>query len=311
MFPVSIEEIMAAFNAVPESDPTDEGDLEDLARLTGPPCILYPHQDKVFSRIIRIARAFGDTGWHDFSVNPGWDILLVAPTGTGKSFLANAVAQKLGWHFLHIYTNRWIVAGGRGTETWASIADWLVRRSGNCLIFLDEIDKIHHGEVWSTHLRAEVFQLLDRNLPADLPISDPDSNIPPELLRSRVSQSLNLNTLIIAAGAFQDIWNSQSASLGFSKEIHPENAVTPQLLKKVLPEELINRFMHFLVLPPLTETDYRDMIDRAARTLPPDISRRYRAIAEKNMAEALGEGKGARFSRECLSGALLEADSIE
>ena len=94
----------------------------------------------------------------------------------------------------------------------APIADLLAKMSGNY-------------STWEQFLRAEAFRLLDFQLPAGLKdevgdtVDDGDRIIAQEVLAER--------TLIIAAGAFQGIWEKRSRpTLGFGK---PETSLRTSL----------------------------------------------------------------------------------
>ena len=73
--------------------------------------------------------------------------LLIRPTGSGKTFLAQAVADHLGVPFLAISVADWVLVGSSdrgGMNTWPAIVRFLQanRRKEGVVIFIDEI---HHA----------------------------------------------------------------------------------------------------------------------------------------------------------------------
>ena len=77
-------------------------------------------------------------------------------------------------------------------------------------------------------------------------------------------------------------------------------------MKTVLPPELINRFGKILSLPPLREQDYVTMVRRTAQALPGELREKFIKNAEKNLREAIRDGRGVRYVEECVTQVLLE-----
>ena len=273
----------------------------------GNPGIIFPHQQPVFRQLLNTARAFGNENWFALPILPRWHNLLVGGTGTGKSHLVRALGTFLGWPVLTLWVARWIIAGARGKETWLEIGKWLSKQEGKCIIFLDETDKLlNDPSLWGTHMRAEIFQLLDRDLPAEIEISDTDGEGSSLAMWAKAQKVLRCDCLILGAGAFQDLWDHRPKSLGFGEQSPEENIPAPHELKNVLPAELINRFGKILALPPLEKADYVIMIRRTAQALPEEIQGKFIRVAEKNLTAAIRDGRGARFCEECITEALLE-----
>lgn len=301
-----------AVSALTEADKETQGP-EPASRKYGNPGTIFAHQIPSFRRIIATALAFQRENWWSFPVLPRWHVLIVAPTGAGKSHIISSCGKAMGFPVYKVYVTRWIIAGGRGRETWTELAHWLSKQSGKCLIVLDELDKLstgHTGE-WATHLKCEIFALLDRNLPPEIVIEHTDSLLGMDTLWAKAQMTLRCHTLILAAGAFQHLWDHRPKNMGFINGSIPDAIPSEQELKTHLPPELINRFSEILALPPLCEQDYRDMIQRTAQALPSKIRSTFLTRAKLNLHLATREGKGVRYVEEIITQVLVESASKE
>lgn len=272
---------------------------------------LFSYQKPAFQELCRIATAFSKTGsWQNLFIRPRWHRLIVGPTGTGKTHLAAALAQKLGWPLLSLAVPDWILLGcnERGArQTWRHVAEWLARQDSFSLIFVDEIDKISGSETWSRHLRTEVFDLLDGRIPTGLRITD-DSDEDAETsarLRLRAAIQLGSKTLILGASAFQEAWEDRSrASIGFNEQEHSPPVLSELTLH--LQRELLNRFASRLILlRALERKDYQEMLAQTARQLPSGLRSRFSEVGHQRLEESQRDQKGARFIEEILSECLL------
>jgi len=291
---------------LPAESETEPAPAETRQTQPGNPGLIFPHQREVFRQLITTAKAFSKENWFGLPVIPRWHVLLIGSTGTGKSHLARALATQMGWGLYTAWSTRWIIAGGRGKETWGEIAQWLAAQPGKCIIFLDEAEKITGDDTWSRHLRVEIQQIFDRDLPPELTIDDSNSHESSQSLWAKAQMNLRCNTLLIGAGAFQNLWDHRPKSLGFGGDSPSKNIPTQQELKTVLPPELVNRFGQILALPPLGKQDYAEMARRTAAALPAEIRGKFIRQAEKHLTAAIENGRGARFVEECITAALLE-----
>jgi len=279
---------------------------------TGNPGIIFAHQRSTFFELIKTSRAFERENWFALPVLPRWHTLLVGSTGTGKSHLVRSLGAFLGWETYTLWVTRWIISGARGKETWLEVGKWLAAQNGKCILFLDELDKLQNdSSLWGTHLRTEIFELLDRDLPAGLELADAEGESSSLAMWAKAQKVLRCDCLILGAGAFQSLWDFRPQSLGFREPSAEEGIPSQQELKSVIPPELVNRFGKILVLPPLMEADYLAMSHRTAEVLPGELRRKFLEIAEKKLAEAIREGRGARFCEQCVTEALLSAAEEE
>lgn len=273
--------------------------------------VILPYQKSIYERLCAVARAclFVDRT----SIGPlklRANFLLIGPTGTGKSFLAREIAKEMRVPFLSVSASDWIILGGntRGsTVTWPNIVQFIKKSSKNqgIIIFVDELCKVHHDSNWNAFLRAEIFSLCDGRVPLGIKDSDDDPLSKEEI--EEVEFYLSHKTMIIGGAAFQGIWEKQSSPiLGFNPE--PNTPTPPHLhdLAKYLPRELINRFSsEIFILPTLTKTDYRSMIETMAENISDTWKRRFLELGMARLDQAVRDQKGARYPEEILLAAIV------
>ena len=274
--------------------------------------LIYTYQQAAFDRICAIARAFINTNFERLPIKPRGNLFLVAPSGSGKTHLAHAVASSMNLEFMPISVSEWVVMGASqrsASATWPAIWKFLYHsaKKEGCLIFLDELDKIgrHSQGDWIRFQTTEVFSLLDRRIPRNLNDSYGDKISDKGI--SDAEAVLNTKTIILAGGAFQEFWDTPSA-IGFGTM--PETPVqVPDLkcLSEYIPHELSRRFSSQLVtLPQLQEVDYIDMLDRILPTLPEHWRNRFDKLARAGIPEATRLAQGPRFFEEILLEAVVQ-----
>ena len=84
-------------------------------------------------------------------------------------------------------------------------------------------------------------------------------------------------------------------------------APDPTDLVETLPRELVNRFRsELIVLPQLTETDYRRMLEQAASTVAPHLRASFLRLGIERIPKALKFRQGGRFVEELLLDSVME-----
>jgi len=272
---------------------------------------ILPFQKSIFERLCAYGRAslFVDRKSIK-SLKLRANFMLLGPTGTGKTHLAQAVARELNVPFLSISVSDWIILGGsnRGSSvTWPNIVKFIQESQNKtgAIIFIDELDKCHHDSNWNSFLRSEIFSLTDFRIP--LGIHDSDDEDLSEAKIQEVEDFLSHKTMIIGGAAFQGIWEEQSTRrMGFNTDCTVTQTTELSDLARFLPRELINRFSsEIFVLPRLVRADYEHMIQTFAETLSDTWKVRFLQLGHDGLDQAVRHQKGVRYAEEILMAAIV------
>lgn len=268
------------------------------------------------------AEVFFKEDWHNLPVKPRFSRLITGPSGSGKTYIARCVAERLKIPFFSIDSTNWMPLGVNekaAKPTWVDIASFL-RRTERGLIIVDEVEKVGRSDsltnsTWVQFIRVEMFTLFDRRLPENLSILEKDGEtLAPEkfvaeieLLRSRLSHGM----MIIAAGAFQSIWQSRGKGpIGFRANDRLEDdtdLITHAQASQILETEIVNRFASpILVMRPLCSKDYEEMLSKLVCKLPKALAKDVQRIGSQRLATAAVTGLGVRWLEEIVFAALAK-----
>lgn len=266
------------------------------------------------------------------------NILLVGPTGSGKTLLAQTLARILKVPFAIADATTLTEAGYVGEDVENILvqllqnADYDIESASKGIIYIDEIDKVARKgdspsitrDVSGEGVQQALLKIIEGT----------EANIPPKGGRKHPQQEFirmdTSNILFILGGAFigldKIIQNRQVAGgLGFGAEVQTKEADTGHLIKDASPIDLIKfglipeftgRIPVLATLEELTEDDLVRILKEPKNALVKqyqklfeldDVQLRFTANALRSVSrKALERKTGARGLRSVLEGIMLD-----
>ncbi len=265
------------------------------------------------------------------------NILLMGPTGTGKTYLAQSLAKMLDVPFAIADATALTEAGYVGEDVenillkLIQAADDDIPRAERGIIYIDEIDKISRKsenpsitrDVSGEGVQQALLKIIEGTV----------ASVPPQGGRKHPQQEFleidTSNVLFILAGAFagmEDIVSSRTGrrGIGFGAKLHEADRgaevfkeVTPEDLHKFgLIPELVGRLPIIATVDELTEEDLIQILTAPKNALLKQYQKMFEldgvklemteSALSKIAHEAIDRGTGARGLRSIMENILRE-----
>jgi hypothetical protein len=145
-------------------------------------------------------------------------VLIVGPTGAGKTFLAKQAARQLRAEYFRVTRGDWIPQGARAKTrpTTFQILDCLLA-SERLAIHCDEIEKmdIDFAQEWSAGIGSDLWNTLEGIFPVREYLADTKFGDRPVPTVEEVERKIRTRMWVIGSGAWQKVFEQQGRKVSF------------------------------------------------------------------------------------------------
>jgi ATP-dependent Clp protease ATP-binding subunit ClpX len=197
-------------------------------------------------------------------------VMIVGPTGSGKTFIVQKACEYINTLFLHVDTASMVPEGIKGYSVNSLIQDLIylagedINKASKAVIFLDEMDKLFLKDDSDLNYGERVASQLLRLLEGGTFKVYDSKNTKKESIDFSTQ-----NVQFILGGAFQSILNKKKdkkSAMGFtakSTKTDKQKITLEDLYKTDVPKELLGRMNSIINLYPLSKDDYYKVLTQS------------------------------------------------
>ena len=220
---------------------------------------LYYHHLKSIFKNIYTAKTIGP-------------IMLIGPTGSGKTFMVQKACEFIDMHFIHVDTSSMVPEGILGycvsdlAKDILALAQGNVAKASYCVVFFDEIDKLFSTD--SEHGASIASQLLRFIEGTKVKITYSQAE---QINNPNATEELDTSYMqFVLGGAFQWIFDKKQEKKQYSL-YHLTNQTSKistqitldDLYKENIPKELLGRMNTIVNLKKFTKDDYLQILTKS------------------------------------------------
>jgi len=196
-------------------------------------------------------------------------VMIVGPTGSGKTFIVQKACEYIDTVFIHVDTASMVPEGIQGYSIGnlgkdiLSKSNYNMHKASHCVVFLDEMDKLFHGDDASEYGPRVASQLLRIIEGSKIKLSN---DIFEKIIDKKIDELDTSNIQFILGGAFQWILDEKSkikSTMGFNNQQEESlsyEITLEDLHKEDIPKELLGRMSTIVNLRKLSENDYFNIL---------------------------------------------------